>query len=495
MPFSPILSKLDRFLSLISTSHRFVTTAVLSLGILGYTTPAISDNHKQCDTRYAKLGAALCDGKWTPPSLTTTDGLTFPYHASGDYILMTVPGVDGIEIQGRFVQIGDMSWLQAVALQVGSDKVEVKTETLNEGDKSHLLTVKVNRKSLFPLHQWHSVNDTRRVLLPGGGSLFVERFMGRFGGRVLDPIEITLIWPFEGAARGYQVKILGVDYDQHEAPIYANLPPFIKIDVKRPAKFSGGERGLLGNNDDNPANDIMRRDGQVLGIDSLSSWTVLYALFGSDWLAKPNECLFGGGCVEPSLPSVIGGLKSEKATKAELACSKLAGWYKETCKRDAGHFGNLNGVRNSYQKIKGFGHMSRLLETPKPSSVYQYSLQLTSRLFLPESSTENPVYRQAFEVINVIGSGRFLVVARPPRGATVSFANSEKRWIDSTSTRVGGSLTVDCRNHDPMFSAEQDSYLPIEGSIQLWSLDPDTGSADRIFEEASLSCASSAEGK
>ena len=433
-----------------------------------------------------------CDRIWASPHLITADGLGYDYYASGDYILMTVPGVDGLEVQGRFLPGYDVSWPQAVALRVGADVVEIHTRREEAvGLHWHSLSIWVNGEKLYPPHEWHPVRETRQIRLPDGGRLFIDQFMGRFQGRYLDPIGVTVTWPFDGPGGGYGVHVQGIAYDEAEAGDYANTPPMIEIEITRPDTYAGMERGLLGNNDGDPRTDFIRRNGENLGGATPMSWTALYSLFGGDWLARPHECLFRNGCIEPQFPPAAVVLDSDQRALAKVACAQLRGWYREACMHDVGLTGSPELVQQHYAATDDLNYMADRVINPG-TEVPLYTLKPKRRDVLPENAPGAPAYIQEFQVELVKGSGDYIVSLRPPAAGTARLV-SNGAGSRTGSNGISDAVKVFCGESDERWQGAALSGLPVAGALQLWSVDPLSGNAGQLMGEMALLCVDSNE--
>lgn len=422
-------------------------------------------------------GSSDCDRTWASPHLITADGLAYDYYGSGDYILQKIPGVDGIEVQGRFLPGFGVSWPQAVAMRVGSDIVEVHGARFDPPDwpASHLLRVWVNGRPVAPIHAWKSFEKRRYIELPAGGGIYVDQFIGRFSGSLVNPIELTVLWPQGGSTEDYGVKISGLVFDEIDGDAYADTPPMLQFTLLRPDNPLGPERGMLGTNDGNPATDLTRRNGQVIEFSENLTWTELYAMFGGDWLVRPSECLFRNGCIEPEFPMSPVALTPYEQRLAEVACHELRGWYFQACVHDAGLLGSTELVQALYSNTEDLNHMAdRIVRPGVDVPVFQLSMG-------PIDDADG--YRLHYEVDLIEGQGEYLLTVRPPRWATAQLENGQTSRLGSTATQ--GWVDVEHCVADP-FWQELDLDWQESGVLQLWTVDPISGGGRTLQDEISI---------
>lgn len=423
-------------------------------------------------------GEPDCDRTWGSPHLVTGDGLAYDYYASGDHVLQRVPGIEGLEVQGRFLPGMGVSWPQAVAMQVGEDVVEIhgNLQRFSLFPVSHRLEIYINGHSPFSNNEWQPVEQSRHIRLPGGGTIYFDQMIRRRAGLWVDPIAVTVIWPKSGPFEGYAVRVSGIAFSQSEGYDYAHLPPIIDITLHRPDTYTGQERGMLGTNDGDPANDLTRRNGQVIDFTANLSWTVLYGLFGGDWLVRPGECLFRNGCIEPGFPSSPVILDPEQRLIAEIACSNLEGWYREACIHDVGLIGSVDVVQGLYANTADLNQMAGQIVQPGVD-IPLYQLQAG------EVDASGFVERRAFQVQHLSGTGEYMLLIRPPRGFTaVLAANNAASLVGSGN--LDDEIVLSCMP-DPNWS-ELGALWPAEGYLQLWAMDPLSGGLRHRLDEIPL---------
>lgn len=388
------------------------------------------------------------------PHIITADGLGYDYYASGDYIMSRIEGVDDYSVQARFLPGFETSWPQAVALQVGSDVIEVQGITEISSIRRNSLKVFINGQL--------SLSYSKR--LPSGGRLFVT---GLVDGSTS---AMTVVWPSSSQANGYAVRI----------SVAGGVSPFIDFNIIRPLDFQGKEEGLLGNFNNDPTDDFKRRNGEVLTADGDLSFTELYGLFGADWLIRPNESLFrNSNAIKPTFPSKVVELTPAQRDFGEQACLGLVGFYYEACVLDVGLSNNVDLIKEYYANTADLNDWAQFITAP-PVTYPIYKLEISNLIF--DEDIEGVSHRSA-AIKKVTGEGGFLLLLRPPRGAKVSFPNglASLTGYGDVSTNV----SLDCSTTYP--ETDNDLYMKT-GSIQLWAQDPLSGGAGRLYDEQGLSC-------
>ena len=420
------------------------------------------------------------------PHITTGDGLGYDYFASGDYILSRIldengTQVSGYEIQARFLPGFKTSWPQAVALNVGGDRIEIqglKTDGHGNGSgvKINALSIWVNGKKYFEKSAYSSYQDNNNltskiIKLPAGGIIAITQTKSS---NVLHyPTSMTIIWPEGSAAENYGLVVNVAD---------APNQPFIETLIARPDDFAGQERGLLGNNDGNPKNDFIRRNGEVLGVDHNMSFTELYALFGTDWLARPYESLFRNPeAIKPQFPTDVVTLTPEQRALGEEACRALTGFYREACIMDVGLTGSAEIVKEYYANTEDLNDLSDAIVVPDVDKA-RYTMNVGDKSYEADSG----YYLHCKQDINIsqtAGKGKFMLLVRPPRGATVMLGTGESSHTDEGNFST--TLEVDCTQQN---SSTDSEFLQKDGAVQLWLQDPLSGTAQEMVSQEPLVC-------
>ena len=401
------------------------------------------------------------------PHLVTADGFGYDYYASGDYVLSRLPGVNGYEIQARFLPGYETSWPQAVAVQVGNDIVEV------QGIQTTITGMVLNRLKIWINGEESTLGSAENYLvnLPGGGKLAVDKTVSR--NIYQYPTGLTVIWP-EGSATEAYGLILNVAESRD---------PFVLLQVARPTTFAGKERGLMGNNNGNPQDDLIRRNGQVLAQNHKLTFTELYALFGADWLVREYESLFRNpNAIKPAFPKGVITLTPQQRALGEEACRALTGFYKEACIMDVGLTGSTDLIKELYSNTEDLNKLSKDIVNPSVD-LPVYTWQVDNRVELEGSTVGKLHYGQTVHIKKQTGEGNFIVRVQPPRGATATLDSGLQNFTGNGDTDL--KVTVDCRTFNP--ATNNDLFLEI-GKLQLWAQDPLSGTANQLYAQINLPC-------
>jgi len=416
------------------------------------------------------------------PHIVTGDKLGYDYYASGDYILSRIKGITGYEIQARFLPGYKTSWPQAVALRVGSDIIEV--QGVKRDGHGAGLDVSINAFAIWVngkkgilgndgrLSGYHDEDSISKIFakLPSGGILAATHTDSSMVLRYAS--ELTVIWPEGSPAQNYGVVL----------SVAKQSDPFVHIQIARPDDFAGQERGLTGNNDGNPKNDFIRRNGEVLGVDHNISFTELYALFGTDWLVRPHESLFRNPeAIKPQFPTDVVTLTPEQRRLGEQACGALTGFYREACIIDVGLTGDANIVKEYYANTEDLNNLSDTIVTPDVDQAH-YTMSVADKAYEADSGYYLH-YTQNIHIVHEAGEGKFMLLVRPPRRATALLSTG-----DMSLTAEGNYTThieVDCTE---LNSATNQAYFQSTGSVQLWLQDPLSGTASKMISQVTLPC-------
>ena len=405
------------------------------------------------------------------PHIVTADGMGYDYYASGDYILSRVNDVSGYEVQARFLPGFKTSWPQAVSLKVGSDTVEIQGRRANPTNLSNpinALSIWINGQESY-IGTSNNSNGFSILDLPSGGILAIPETT-TFGGRTF-PSSVVAIWP-----EGSQTESYGVILN-----VTSTGSPFVRIRIARPNTFEGQERGLMGNNDGDPNNDFIRRNGQVLGQGKSLSFSELYGLFGADWLVKPYESLFRNPeAIQPEFPSEVVTLTPEQRDLGAEACQGLTGFYLEACILDVGLSGSVDLVKELYSNTDDLNRISDAIVTPKVDSP-RYELVVGSPRFPTSGSYQS--HKQKVDVSLLSGQGSFILLVRPPQGGKATLSNGYQSYLGEGN--FSAEVTTDCQT---LLTETNTDFFPSLGALQLWIQDPLSGAASRMVSEVPLRC-------
>jgi hypothetical protein len=207
------------------------------------------------------------------PHLATIDGLSYDLMSVGEFHLLEVPEY-GIDVQGRFGPIGDnVSALRSVALEINDDRVELGNNTL-----------KVNGEPVEMASQ-----DVYEL---GEGAAVVR-----------DGTKWGVLWP------GYRDRLMML---KDGGNVGFHVPDGMKT------------RGLAGDNDGDPADDLALRDGTQLPDNASPS--VVHGSYADAWRITDEESLFAYGegestatYTDRSFPAAIPSIGDY--TEAEIAAA------------------------------------------------------------------------------------------------------------------------------------------------------------------------------
>lgn len=419
------------------------------------------------------------------PHIITSDGLGYNFFASGDYVLSRVEAMkDEYEIQGRFLPGFETSWPQAVAIKVGNDIVEVQSVRAQRASINGTTTA-INSLKIWVNGQMSNVGTSktdssisRNILLPSGGNIQVQNTTST--NLLTFPSSIIITWPAESKAQHVGV-IVSVVFEGD---------PFVDIDILKPSQtFEGEQRGLLGNDDGNPNNDFIRRNNEVLGEDHNLSFTELYGLFGTDWLVRPYESLFRNPeAIEPEFPSTTITLTPEQQAFGEEACVGLIGFYYESCVLDVGLTGSTTLIEEYYSNTEDLNSFSEQIIEPDVDRAF-YNMNMLKKEKFSDTDLSYTHYKQKISITKKSGEGKFILLVRPPRGATAELETGKGSYLGEGDFNT--SITLNCQELNE--ETNKQIYLK-DGVLQLWSQDKLSGTLGHLYEEVKLSCNSQLDG-
>ncbi|WP_433337849.1 nidogen-like domain-containing protein [Spirillospora sp. CA-294931] len=247
------------------------------------------DGTPRPDTGPSKPGTG---GSYGDPHFITFDGGAVDFQGAGDYVLAQSAAGD-FAVQGRYVRLpgrsSTMSINRGVAAKVGKSVIAFGDDTTSEPMAPQVATL-----------------DGKRIALKPGMSQKLP------GGAVLT----------YGYVRGAVVR--WADGTELAAGRWIADNAFITL---APSRF-GKVRGLLGNADRNPSNDLTARNGTRV-TDPLNLQQ-LYGSFGASWQATGKASLFrtkippGGALpVRPPKVASVADLSPAARADAERVCREM----------------------------------------------------------------------------------------------------------------------------------------------------------------------------
>ncbi len=210
---------------------------------------------------------------WGDPHLATLDGLAYDLQAVGEFHLLEIPSLD-IDVQGRFVGQGTkVSLLSATAFELNGTWVQIEGNTL-----------KLDGVAVPPERLLVDLGDGATVIRSAEGWV--------------------VTWP----GQGDRVAMV-----QRGRSVAFHVPDGL-TDV----------RGLLGNANGNPDDDLKYRNGSALAVPASAS--TLHGSFANSWRINDEESLFTYGAGQSTddftnltFPSQIATLADFTAQEVEAA--------------------------------------------------------------------------------------------------------------------------------------------------------------------------------
>ncbi|MBA2661002.1 MAG: VWD domain-containing protein [Bradymonadaceae bacterium] len=197
---------------------------------------------------------------WGDPHLVTFDGYAYGLQATGEYVIFEAIAGEPLLVQGRFEPLrnpgvpecGNLSWTTAAATEVSGKRVSAR---------------------LYP--KWEVRIDGKLVEAAADIPVLEEGASVTVG-----PSEVNIRWP-----GGEQVdfKVRGTS---------------LSVEAALPGHRRGQVRGLMGQFDGDPRNDLVLPDGRVL--EQPASFEVLYDVFASAWRVSASQSLFDYAAGEDS---------------------------------------------------------------------------------------------------------------------------------------------------------------------------------------------------
>ena len=200
------------------------------------------------EDRLQKVTDTTSGGASGDPHMTTIDGLRYDLQSEGEFHLAESSRY-GLDVQARLTPVRTWSALDAVAMSVGTHKIELRRNgtVLLDGSSTTIAS-----------------NETIAL----GHDAFIFRSDDS------EPLEYFVVWP--GAS---------------DRPVLAFQPIAASalVGLHYPAGPSD-LTGLLGNADGNPANDLKLSDGTPLGASP--SQATIHGSYANSWRITDSESLF-----------------------------------------------------------------------------------------------------------------------------------------------------------------------------------------------------------
>ncbi len=273
------------------------------------------------------------------PHIVTFDGYRYSFQTVGEFVLVqTKDGGFRVQVRQGAVPGRQLSLNTGVAMQVGNSRVAVYSKDFPDGNANTPVWV-----------DGRPVNLEGSLELSGGGSI-----QGGNGNYLVQ-------WPTGEQVGISKLSVAGMEF--------MNVTPAVP-------EQAGRYRGLLGNLDNNPEDDLQTRDGRVIPSKDNSTYGILkqalgnigpiplplsqienaffeqlYREFGDSWRISQAESLFAYGPGQstesftnrgfPSSFSTLGSLLPPQLRQAEEICRQagVPGDLLEGCIFDVGNTG------------------------------------------------------------------------------------------------------------------------------------------------------------
>ncbi|WP_433334455.1 nidogen-like domain-containing protein [Spirillospora sp. CA-294931] len=335
-------------------------------------------------------------GSYGDPHLVTFDGGSVDFQGAGDYVLAEASG--GFAVQGRYTRLpnrsSSMSVNRGVAARVGGSVIAFGDDATSQPLDPQVARLDGRR---LPLKQ----NTT--TTLPGGAKLTVSRVRGA-----------VVLWP-DGT------ELLAGRWIADNA--------FLTLSKSRWGKV----RGLLGNADKDPLNDLTARDGTRV-TDPLD-FAQLYGKFGASWRAQGTASFFrsripanGALPVVPPSRASIARLSAADRAAAERACKAEAvapGAALEQCVLDVALTGDRRFAGNAAvvaERMRSTVDLTALGGPVEDTATLPLGRRVTGSLDRPHATDRYLVDLRAGRSIRITtpgacpGAGTFAITVVAPSG-------------------------------------------------------------------------------
>lgn len=202
----------------------------------------------------------ICDersGDWSSihgePHINTIDGVSFGFQAAGEFVYVDSPD---LKVQARFEgSIGRATWATGIAVGTGDHVIEVIYAEAKEQSVGDAISVRI---------------DGEQRLVDGSEILPGMRVATRRDG---DAAKVYI-----GTDSGWLIAVENLNISQN----------IIVVPPEHPENTTG----LLGSANGEPLDDLLRRDGSILPLDTLDTVEGLYGTYAAEWRVRTEERLF-----------------------------------------------------------------------------------------------------------------------------------------------------------------------------------------------------------
>lgn len=413
---------------------------------VGFLTPAPSlkdvfDNCIGCRLNAATGQGPGCDESWGDPHLVSRDGLRFDFQAHGDFIMLEA---DDLLVQVRFLRTfpnRPVSFLRGVAIRYQSQTI-VFGDPIASDTPTGTVTINGVDHALAE-NAWHLID-------PIGASLH------RTDGRIRLSIPDTL-----------------------DASIHASVvSPF---NLSLADRFGGQTKGLHGNGDGDPANDLQTADGLLV---SAVDFAQLYGPFAQSWQVDEADSLFNNPIPASqtstsSLPPTLDELDATAVADAHQLCidaGTKVGAGLDECIYDVALTGDATLIEQTLFVAEGS------LADSISAVAYGTSTDVEVTLAAPASVTTNSPVAGAGVLISAFEVDRFLlnIPDNTPLMLQTVAPCQDATFIRAAIVEQSGAV------QEHVLRCDTSIKLPDSGPLELRVYDPSGGTGNYAFNIAQV---------